>query len=151
MVCVGYDHDNAKIRLANNSRRPRDLYFLFDRSKEILSGMQFDCVSLVDVLYAIPREDWPATLAFARECLKPGGTLLLKETIDKPAWKYRLCLFQEHLAIKVLGYTKGQAPTLPSGDVYRRLLLKSGFHLEEDLSLDKGYLWPHHLFMARKV
>jgi SAM-dependent methyltransferase len=151
MICVGYDHDRAKIRSARRSQKTPNLFFLSARHKDALRGMNFDCVALIDVLYAIPFEKWPATLKLARDCLKPGGSLLLKETVNIPAWKYRLCLFQENMAIKVLGYTKGQDPILPSIAEYRRILNANGFHIRQDLPLDRGYLWPHHLFLARKA
>ena len=65
-------------------------------------------------------------------------------------WKYAICLVQEILAIKILRYTKGHFPVLPSAQTYLAQLSANGFEIVSHRRLDRGYLWPHYLFVARK-
>jgi hypothetical protein len=82
--------------------------------------------------------------------LRKGGLLIVKETIDKPRWKYWLSYTQEISAIKIFQITMGQFPHLESVETYRTYIEASGaavFHMER---LDAWRPHPHFLFLARK-
>jgi 2-polyprenyl-3-methyl-5-hydroxy-6-metoxy-1,4-benzoquinol methylase len=109
----------------------------------------FDVLTAVDVLYLLPppRQDELIRVAAAR--LRPGGYLIIKEMTDRPAWKRRWCRFQESLAVRVLGFTKGAGLYLRTGDDYRRIMEAAGLAVET-FDLNRGYPHPHFALRGRK-
>ena len=150
LVCTGFDHDENKIKIAKSSRPRKNLTFLLDNQIEQLKHRSFDCVSIIDVLYSIPLNQWPEIFSAANKYLKPKGILIIKETVNKPKWKYYICLAQEIMAIKILKYTKGHFPQLASIDFYLSQMNSYGFNIIDHRRVDFGYLWPHYLFVAQK-
>jgi trans-aconitate methyltransferase len=148
--CYGVDHDQQKIRIARNSHTRGQLTFLCSDEMETHLPAQVDCICLIDVLYSIPLDQWPQIFHMTGQRLKPDGLLIVKETVNRPRWKYTICLVQEILAIKILQYTKGHFPLLPSVEFYLKQLSDQGFEVTSHRRLDRGYLWPHYLFVARK-
>ena len=149
--CIGIDHDRTKIAVAHRSiSNNTKITFLDSRELGQLSGQRFRCITLIDVLYAIPPKDWSKIWKLAHENLEPDGILFIKETINYPKFKYWICLIQEIFATKILRYTKGQFPFLPSFTYYLEALTQNGFDVFEHMRMDQGYLWPHYLFIARK-
>jgi 2-polyprenyl-3-methyl-5-hydroxy-6-metoxy-1,4-benzoquinol methylase len=147
--CVGIDHDRTKITIAKKSIPIGAPITVVDTSQQHqLSAKKFHCITLVDVFYAVAPCDWPHIWDQIHRQLDPDGVLVIKETINHPKWKYWICLLQEILATKILKYTKGQFPFLPSCDYYLKELAQNGFEVVEHLRVDQGYLWPHYLFIA---
>lgn len=146
--CVGFDHDSKKMELANSSTS-EIRFFSIDQIGKIEKS-SFDYVSIIDVLYSVPINDWDKVITLAYEYLKPGGTLIIKETVNKPFLKYCFCLMQEIFAIKILRYTKGEFPNLLPADFYINKLVQNYFVIIEHYSVAKNYLWPHYLFIVRK-
>ncbi|NNG00664.1 MAG: class I SAM-dependent methyltransferase [Desulfobacteraceae bacterium] len=149
--CCGFDHDEKKIRLARQARPHADINFSSDPDGLISWQEKFDCISFIDVLYSIPPAQWIEILQQFRRYLKPGGTLIVKETVNHPPWKFRLCMAQEKMALQILRYTKGDAPTLPSPGVYTSALKAAGFIVLNRQRLDKGYPWPHYLVVGKSM
>ena len=148
--CVGIDHDRTKIVVAHRSISSSTKITVLDsRELQQLSGQRFRCITLIDVLYAIPTKDWSKIWKLVHENLEADGVLFIKETVNHPTFKYWICLLQEIFATKILKYTKGQFPFLPSYDYYIKELTKNQFDVIEHMRVDQGYLWPHYLFIAR--
>jgi SAM-dependent methyltransferase len=108
-----------------------------------------DVFSLIDVLYLLPYEDQDAVLGKCRAALKPGGTLLVKEMDTRPRWKYIWNAIQETVAVKLVGFTlggrfyfRGRAETIGR-------LRDLGFDVAF-VRLDRGYWYPHVLYLARR-
>lgn len=150
MQGMGFDHDAGKIECAKLSAREGTVSFLSDTETDKLAPLSFDCVTFIDVLYSIPPEKWFKVLSFAHTHLKPGGIIVVKETVTRPRWKYHLCRFQETIALKALRYTKGDVPRLESVEFYLEQVSKNGFEIEDHGRLDHWYPWPHYLFVAKK-
>lgn len=147
--CVGFDHDLNKINQAKLSSE--EIKFLTIDDVEKLEKSSFDFVSIIDVLYSVPVDDWDKVIKTAYNSLKPGGKLILKETVNKPVLKYYFCLMQEILAIKILRYTKGESPNLLPIDFYIQKLIKNNFTIVDHYDVSKYYLWPHYLFITEKL
>jgi len=147
---VGIDHDYSKIAAAAKAVPQAGLTFYHTDQSDALVPGTFDCVTFIDVLYSMPLRDWSAMLELARNFLKPGGVLIIKETVDKPRWKYAVGMAQETLALKILRYTKGTGPSLVSAETYLNMLNTAEFTLKEHSRADAGYPWSHHLFIAEK-
>ena len=149
-TCIGIDHDPLKIAIAHQSvTSNHSITFLNSDQKQQIANQSVSCVVLVDVLYAVAPKDWPHIWELIHAKLKPDGVLLLKETVNTPKFKYWICLLQEIVATKILKYTKGQFPFLPSYNYYVKELTENGFDVIKQGRIDQGYLWPHYLFVAR--
>lgn len=146
--CVGYDHDSVKMDQAKLSSNSIEFLTLDEIDK--IPKHSFDFVSIIDVLYSVPINDWDSVINEAYEFLKPNGTLIVKETVNKPKLKYWFCLMQEILAIKILRYTKGEFPNLVSVGYYLEKLNVREFTNINHYSISKYYLWPHYIFIAKK-
>lgn len=109
-----------------------------------------DCVTLCDVLYCVPLAGWGDLLSLAFDHLRPGGFLIIKDTVDAPRWKYCINLCQEFFAIKLLGYTHGEKPHLESVGTFRNKIGAHGFEIRAEGRLDRGYVWPHYIFVVQK-
>lgn len=146
----GMDHDGAKILTARRSV-PKDTRMTFmDTPRELLPDEQFDCITLVDVLYAVEPAQWGHIWELIHRHLTADGVLLIKETVNQPRFKYWFCLLQEIAATRILKYTKGHAPFLPSFQYYLETLVHNGFEVIEHRRVDQGYLWPHYIFVAER-
>jgi 2-polyprenyl-6-hydroxyphenyl methylase/3-demethylubiquinone-9 3-methyltransferase len=113
---------------------------------------EFGAVVVCDVLYLLPREQWPVFLRDVRRLLQPGGRFLLKEAEGNGSWKHYKCLAQEWVMVKLLGRTKagGGLVLEPRGTV-EALLKEAGFRRREVVELDKGYTTPHILYVTEAV
>lgn len=105
-----------------------------------------------DVLYLLPREQWPTFLRDVRRLLPSGGRFLLKEAEGDGSWKHYKGLAQEWVMVKLLGRTKagGGLVLEPRGTV-EALLREAGFQVREVVELGKGYTTPHILYVAEAV
>lgn len=115
--------------------------------KEIGAGL--DLISVIDVLYLIPREHEDAVFRSLVGRLRPGGRVFLKEMGDRPRWKRRWNEAQERLAVKLLGITLGSEILVRSEAECRSLMERAGLRVRE-VPLDAGYLHPHRLFIGEK-
>jgi 2-polyprenyl-3-methyl-5-hydroxy-6-metoxy-1,4-benzoquinol methylase len=108
-----------------------------------------DVISIIDVLYLIPIDQWDNILKRCYNCLKPGGKILLKEMNRSITWKFALLYIEETIVVKMLGLTLGKEFTFPRPEEIRHLLVNAGFEVEE-IALDRFYLVPHQLWIAVK-
>jgi len=111
----------------------------------------FDAVAVLDVLYLVPRAEWPAFLQACRARLRPGGRFLLKEVDVRPRWKFYRCVMQEALSVRMLGITHGHDFAFEPEEAMRALLASAGFGPVTVTRLDRGYLTPHVLYEAAAV
>jgi 2-polyprenyl-3-methyl-5-hydroxy-6-metoxy-1,4-benzoquinol methylase len=107
-------------------------------------------ISILDVLYLVPIDQWDQILRQCHVALKPGGVLLLKEMNRDKRLKFQLLHLEETLTVKILGITLGKTFTFPSREEIRTRLARIGFDVEE-VALDRGYHAPHMLWVARKA
>ena len=110
---------------------------------------QGDIFSLIDVLYLIPYSKQELILRRCYSCLPKGGLLIIKEMDRGPLRKYLWNLFQETLAVKVIGFTLGERFYFRSRKEYLRILNDLGFETNP-VKLDSGYWYPHILYLCQK-
>jgi len=106
----------------------------------------FDAVAVLDVLYLVPFEEWPAFLSACFVRLRPGGRLLLKEVDREPRWKFWRCYMQELVSVRMLGITRGGPFSFAGRDEMRELLHGAGFWDVCVTLMDQGYCTPHVLY-----
>jgi hypothetical protein len=83
--------------------------------------------------------------------LRPGGTLIVKEVVDRPRWKYWAIMAQETLSVTLFGITKGDRPHFESPESYRKVMVDNGFAMVEELPLQSANWISHYLFVGRKL
>jgi len=146
---LGFDLDPKKIKTAREVHKEiPGLEFRVSNITDMDYPMS-DVISMIDVLYLIP---YPRQEAMLRKChgaLTKGGVLILKDMDTQPRWKYLWNIFQETLAVKIIGFTHGNKLYFRTRSEYLRLLEGIGFRVRP-ISLDKSYWYPHVLFIAVK-
>ncbi len=145
----GIDHDAAKIEAARRTALPGIDFST--TSLSAFSGAAFDAVSIFDVLYTVRREIWGDILAGCFRALRPGGTLIVKEVVDRPRWKYWAIMAQEMLSVTVFGITKGDRPHFEAPETYRQAMVDAGFTVAEERSLQSANWISHYLFIGTKI
>lgn len=109
----------------------------------------FDLITLVDVLYLLPRDRWGALFRTLRDRLAADGLLLIKTTDTAPAAKAWWDQFEERVATRWTGFTKGVAhPTVPVRTL-AGMLRASGFADVRIHRVDRGHPHPHVALTAR--
>jgi cyclopropane fatty-acyl-phospholipid synthase-like methyltransferase len=109
-----------------------------------------DVITIIDVLYLVPLDQWNTILEKCFRCLKPGGKVLLKEMDRSVTWKFHVLYLEETLAVKVLGLTLGSQFTFPESQAIRLRLACAGFDVKE-MAIHRGYFVPHHLWIAQRT
>jgi len=105
--------------------------------------------TILDVLYLIPWEEQEQILNKVCAALEPGGTLLVKEIGETPAWKYAWNWFEEWLAVRVLKITQGNRFYFRTNEGWAHLFNSLGLDVEI-VRLDRGYPHSHVLFVCLK-
>jgi 2-polyprenyl-3-methyl-5-hydroxy-6-metoxy-1,4-benzoquinol methylase len=144
MDVTGVDVDARKIAVAVKTvQGRRGLSFVAaDAFGWLESQRSADVIAIVDVLYLFKPELQDEFIRRIAGYLQPGGTLIIKEMTDRPAWKRWWCAFQEWLAVRVVGITKGSGIYLRPGDDYRCTMEIAGL-VVESFNLSRWYLHPH--------
>ena len=147
---LGVDLSETKIASARASVGARTNVEFKVAPLEDVPETGFDAVSLVDVLYLVPRASWASFLRTCLGKLRPGGIFVLKEIGTEPWWKFERLKLQEFLSTRVLRITKGDTMHFESGDDLRGRLLDAGFEDVTLQRLDRGYASPHLLLTGRR-
>jgi 2-polyprenyl-3-methyl-5-hydroxy-6-metoxy-1,4-benzoquinol methylase len=111
---------------------------------------RFDAVTIFDVLYRLPREDWDPLLGWVRERLAPGGVFLLKE-IDPEHRAKALWNRAQERGADLLGLTLGEAFSYETRAEIQDRLLRAGFTGFEAEEIGGGYPHAHILYVASKA
>jgi cyclopropane fatty-acyl-phospholipid synthase-like methyltransferase len=109
----------------------------------------FDAVSMIDVLYKLPRGEWDALFARVFARLRPGGVFLLKELDPGRPLKALWNRAQEHLA-NAVNLTLGRTFAYETRRELGARLERAGFSDIEARDLGRGYPHAHVLYVARR-
>lgn len=151
---VGIDPDARKIEWARRSVGACANVELIVGTIENLVAERpasFDTVLVADVLYLLDAPSWAPFLFAARQLLRRGGRLVLKEAENDGSWRATKALWQEKLMVHLLRRTHSSGAV---GFAPRRTLIEAidqaGFTIDEAVSLARGYSTPHVLFTAHR-
>jgi SAM-dependent methyltransferase len=146
---LGLDLDGRKIAAARKTLA--DVPHLDFRLGDIVAFdyPEADVYSLIDVLYLLPFEAQDLILLKCSAALRPGGTLLIKEMDKRPRRKYLWNLIQETIAVKIVGFTLGGRFFFRGREETLSRLRALGLEASS-VRLDRGYWYPHILYVARK-
>lgn len=148
---LAVDPSKDKILIAKKSTSNKNLKFENKYIKDVRG--KFDCVTVVDVLYLLPKRKKLNFLNEAYRLLKKNGVLVIKEVNTKPEWMLWLSSLEESIVVKLLKYTHTDYKKiyLDSPDVTRSLIRSSGFKLRTEESFFGRLGYPSHiLFVATK-
>ncbi len=145
----GFDLDPEKVEAARRLQERWPSLEFHEADLAAFHPPEAGALTIVDVLYLIPFAVQEEILKRCWAALPSGGVLLLKDMDTRPGWKAAWNSFQETLAVKVIGFTLGSKFYFRPQDDYRRLLEGFGFRVEV-VRLDRGYWYPHILFVCRK-
>jgi 2-polyprenyl-3-methyl-5-hydroxy-6-metoxy-1,4-benzoquinol methylase len=155
---TGVDLDADKIAVARAAAdgvrpapgtTPPEVTFMVGTALEVPAG-PWDAIVVVDVLYLLDGDAQHRLLDAAAAQLAPGGVLVVKEMSHRPAWKFAWNRAQEQLAVRVLRITEGHdIHFLPDADLPAHLT-GLGLDVRTDEPVDRGYLHPHRLVVARR-
>ena len=107
----------------------------------------FDAVTLFDVLYRFPTEEWDGFFRSVRARLAPGGVFLIKELDPENRVKQLWNRTQERISDR-FGLTLGEAWSYETRGQIRARLLAAGFAGFEAVEIDAGYPHAHILYVA---
>lgn len=113
---------------------------------DVITG-SFDAISIIDVLYKIPLDDWDALLLRCRSRLRAGGILIIKEQDPTARIKNAWNAIQERVA-SALGLTLGESFTYESPSEFIARLTRLGFADAQSKRIDFGYPHPHVMYTA---
>ena len=154
---LGVDIDAHKIPMARAAAerlaatapvRPLDVTFEHRPAADGPPDGPFDAIVIVDVIYLMDTATKEAIVGACADRLAPGGTLIVKEMGDRPAWKLALTGAQERLATGMLGITEGGSPDIEPVDRLAPVLEARGL-VTEVAPLGAGYLYPHTMLVGR--
>jgi len=147
---IGYDLDEKKIKIAKKTQPKANPDISFYQADIVeIEYPQSDVFFLSDVLYLIPFDKQEVILKKCFETLEKGGQVIIKEVDTKPRWKYWWNFFQETLSVKLLNLTSGKNFFFRGQNEYVALLTKMGLKVNI-LRMNKGYLYPHILYLCYK-
>ncbi len=109
---------------------------------------RFEAVTIFDVLYRLPREEWDPLLAWARARLAPGGVFLLKE-IDPGHRAKALWNRAQERGADLLGLTLGEAFSYETREEIRARFARAGFAGFAAVEIGAGYPHAHVLYVGR--
>lgn len=107
----------------------------------------FDAITLFDVLYRFPTEEWDGFFRSVLARLAPGGVFLIKELDPENRVKQFWNRTQERISDRV-GLTLGEAWSYETRGQIRERLLRAGFERFEAVEIGAGYPHAHILYKA---
>jgi 2-polyprenyl-3-methyl-5-hydroxy-6-metoxy-1,4-benzoquinol methylase len=110
----------------------------------------FDVVTLFDVLYRVPRDEWDGLLVRLRERLEPGGLLVIKDLDPTARLKFGWNRLQETISDNLLHLTLGSAFSYETPEEVMARLRRAGFAEVEARRIDTGYPHSHIVYLARR-
>lgn len=114
---------------------------------DVIAG-RFDAISIVDVLYKIPIDEWDALLSRCRHRLADGGILIIKEQDPTARFKNGWNRIQERAA-SAMGLTLGESFSYEAPAVFIARLQRLGFADVNARRIDFGYPHPHVMYTAK--
>ena len=114
---------------------------------DVITGT-FDAITIIDVLYKIPLDQWDALLLRCRSRLSAGGILIIKEQDPTARFKNAWNAIQERGAT-ALGLTLGESFTYLAPSDFIARLTRLGFADARAKRIDFGYPHPHVMYTAR--
>jgi SAM-dependent methyltransferase len=138
---VAVEPDARKVRRISSI----DFVIGFD---DVITGT-FDAISIIDVLYKIPLDQWDALLMRCLARLRTGGILIIKEQDPTARFKNGWNAIQERFA-SAMGLTLGESFSYEAPSDFIARLHRLGFTDAQSKRIDFAYPHPHILYTAMR-
>ena len=148
---AGLDCEAGRISIAKEYARTKNINNCVFLKGDILDcdyGGAYDCILLVDVLYQLELKEKAKVIEKCYNALNKDGSLIIKEIGRRPFWKLIFCLLQETVIARPIKLNKKRIALLEAAGA-ADILRKAGFKVDIR-RIDKGYPYPHILFICRK-
>jgi len=109
----------------------------------------FDVVTIIDVLYKIPADQWDSLLARIATRLRDGGLLIIKEQDPTARLKNSWNRAQEWL-VSLAGLTLGESFSYETPRDFIARLERAGFTNVTAKRIDRFYPHPHVVYRAQR-
>jgi cyclopropane fatty-acyl-phospholipid synthase-like methyltransferase len=149
-VVHGVDISQKKIAVAGLVEK-KGVREFFCKDIKKLPAKKYDVIALIDVLYLVPKEEWPEFFNIIYGLLNKSGVFILKEVVLVPYWKYIWLFIQEYLSMHLFCITTGSAFAVGSEEELYEHLVTAGFREIVVHHIDKGYAYPHIAFTMKKA
>lgn len=143
---IGVDPATAKIAVAQRSQNNK-VQFFSEKYEDIHYAA--DIVTIMDVLYLVPHNIQEELLKSIYARLPSGGYLIIKDNVTTPRWKFLIGYLEELIMVRLLGATFGSNFYFRSVIAWKKLLSSMGFKVKS-IDLQKGYPYPHMMFICQK-
>jgi len=114
---------------------------------DVIAGT-FEVITIIDVLYKIPLDQWDAILTRCRARLTGGGILIIKEQDPTARVKNAWNAMQERVA-SAIGLTLGESFSYEAPAEFKARLERLGFRDVRSTRIDFGYPHPHVMYVSR--
>jgi len=146
---IGFDIDALKVRFASILHKDNGVDFKVRDINEDLKIINAACIVMIDVLVLMPFAQQERLLNRCFNYLSETGVLIIKEIDTRPFWKYGWHQFQATLVLKVFKLIQGEGLYCRPRQSYIGLFKKIGYKVDV-LDIQKGYLYPHMLYICSK-
>lgn len=147
---VGIDIIEDKIKVAHAaSAGVGNVEFKIADVQQGLEDREVDCFTLVDILSYLPFEKKKELLKNMYKCLQPGGLVIIKSMHKSPKWKYLWTLFHMFTIDKIMQTSLNKNTHFMKKEDYLSLFRSVGFETAFK-RVDKGYPYPHCLYICKK-
>lgn len=148
---LGIDPDIQRIKIAQKkARNISNLTFKYGYL-DLTKKKQFECITILDILYLLPDKKRLELLIKTRNLLKKDGILILKVDSRDPKWLSSLLKLEEELMVKVfkITYSDLKKTHFLSQAQYRNLLNAAGFTILKEQIFKGTFPYLHPTFIAQ--
>lgn len=145
---IGVDVSESKIVIARNAACNKlNIEFLSADICNFKSNVQFDAVTLIDVLYLLPFALQKEILITLHGVLKDSGVLLISEVCKEKGLSFFKALLQEYAAVRLFKITKGHKFYFRRKEEWLDLLKTIGFGVSV---IRRGTVNPTNLYICHR-
>lgn len=149
MLICGQDASSKKISIAQQSAERVPRVKFSSENPWLLENKEWDCITIIDVLYLLSEADKTKLIVDAVRHLKKGGVILVKELDTSPFLKFAWSYFQEVAAVYLARITQGDGLHFEPVQALFQRIHRQGLDVRT-IPLHDGYLYPHVLVAATK-
>ncbi len=148
---LGFEWDKRKVKIATESLNGNHniRFEVIDVTNNNFNLPQTKCITLIDILYYLKLNEKRKLLRKCFETLDNNSVLIVKDINRTWGLKFLWAFIQEFVVIKILHFTTARGLYFENKEKCTNLLKESGFSVKV-FAIDRGYLYPHILYVCTK-
>lgn len=140
---VDLDEDRVSLARGTEERQPRVRVRVAD-VRHLEAAGTYDAALAIDVLHHVDASMHADVVRALRDCLRPGGTLLVKEMASTPRRQYLWNRAHDRIVAKEEIHCRDP-------DEMARVVENAGFEIENVRRLKRLRIYPQYLVKARRA